>query len=232
MTKEEMSGLSQIDSEKVAVIDASMLLNQNDRTLLYGYTCNRLTWHVYIKDRIIHKVIYGMGYGVPDYKPVSEYQVESNHDYVPDKRLYPECCDYEFCALLRQKDVYLPFTLYTNNRHEETFYGLILEDYGTVKDNPDFRRIFSRRQLLAISRPEAFNKESIAGIAGCPGHYVSLIDEPFYLHEEDCERPDFCDDGNTPENCKKCWSMRLARFRYYNDGTKECVFEEDNYGTK
>ena len=100
------------------------LKNQEDRTLLYGYTCERDTWHVYLKDGKIHVVIY-------EYKQSPrEVNTATNEGFVPDKRLYPERCDFEFCKLLADYDVYLPFTTYDEKVYEETkndtFHGEIL----------------------------------------------------------------------------------------------------------
>lgn len=74
----------------------------NDRTLLYGYTCDRKTFHVYLKDKEIHTVFYDISYEEKDPNPIkmAEVHVMSNRDYIPDKRLYPEACDYQFCKLL------------------------------------------------------------------------------------------------------------------------------------
>jgi hypothetical protein len=100
------------------------LKNQEDRTLLYGYTCERDTWHVYLYDGVIHVVKYG-------YKePLVEMHPATNEAFVPDKRLYPERCDFEFCKLLADYDVYLPFTTFDEKVYNETkddsFHGYIL----------------------------------------------------------------------------------------------------------
>lgn len=127
MTKHEYEiEFYNVQQERMQIIDGSMLKNQKDRTLLYGYTCDRLTWHVYIKDGVIHKVKYGYGWCSNEYMPVTEFLVEYNAQYVPDKRLYPECCDLEFCELLEWRGVELPFTTFNFDREEKQFYGEIL----------------------------------------------------------------------------------------------------------
>jgi hypothetical protein len=45
------------------------------------------------------------------------------NEIVPNKRLYPETCDYEFCRLLVQRNQALPFTTYNETRSQERFYG-------------------------------------------------------------------------------------------------------------
>lgn len=69
-----------------------------DRTLLFGYDCDRNTHHVYLRDGHIHLVRYTGGY------PGRQANVIEHHSWkkapvtllVPNKRLYPESCDYDF----------------------------------------------------------------------------------------------------------------------------------------
>ena len=39
-----------------------------------------------------------------------ELKIKYNGEFIPDKRLYPESCDYEFCCLLKERGITLPFT--------------------------------------------------------------------------------------------------------------------------
>lgn len=109
------------------LFQASDLHDKSDRTLLYGYTCSRSTFHVYMKNQEIHTLIYKRGL---DNKPVDlrERTVTCNREYLPDKRLYPETCDYEFCKLLKDAGYNLPFTCWDNEREEDVFYGYTLEE--------------------------------------------------------------------------------------------------------
>ena len=133
MNKEMFDKLSHYNFKQADILYAHNLYPYTlDRTLLYGYTCARETFHVYIKDEQIYTVVYNTEYsrGVP--KPVNMRQIEikSNHDYVPDKRLYPERCDYHFCLLLKEKGIDLPFTVYTKEVEDtsQTYFGFTLED--------------------------------------------------------------------------------------------------------
>jgi len=101
----------------ISLITINKLKDKSDRTLLYGYTCNRDTWHVYIKNGDIHTIIYR-----PKENP-EERIVRCNFDYVPSKRLYPECCDYEFCRLLNEKGVDLPFTNWQDRAEQKQYWG-------------------------------------------------------------------------------------------------------------
>ncbi|WP_010499997.1 hypothetical protein [Paenibacillus elgii] len=120
MNKEQFQKLTDIEEIK-KVIAVDDLTNKTGRTLLYGYTCERETWHVYLKYGEIVKVIYGYD------KEPKKFEVTDNRDFVPDKRLYPERCDYEFCKLLIEKGIGLPFTAWTEGIEEEQYYGKILE---------------------------------------------------------------------------------------------------------
>jgi hypothetical protein len=116
MNKEQFHDLTNM-TEVDRLITAYDLKDRTDRTLLYGYTCERDTWHVYIQRNHIFKVIY-------NYKDEPEqYYVTDNYQYVPDKRLYPECCDYEFCKLLKEREVNLPFTTWQDRTEKKDYWG-------------------------------------------------------------------------------------------------------------
>lgn len=122
MRKDEYERLFELKNTKTKVIDKEYLMPYlADRTLLYGYTCERDTWHVYIKDCVIHKVIYKYG------KDPMEYAVNDNSEFIPDKRLYPETCDFKFCSILHRLGYELPFTSWDNEREVKQYYGKIIE---------------------------------------------------------------------------------------------------------
>ena len=85
MNIKEFELLKKGDIIKKHILTVDDLNNKQNRTLLYGYTCNRETWHVYLKDEVIYTVMYG-GYDNID---ISEVYVKTNNDYIPNKRLYP-----------------------------------------------------------------------------------------------------------------------------------------------
>ena len=116
MKKEEYLDLLNI-TRKEALINAKDLQNKSERTLLYGYDCNRNTFHVYIKDAKIHVVRYNS-------KNIEELDVKTNDDYIPNKRVYAEYSDYEFCKLLLSQDVYIPFTAFKeNSKCKDSYIG-------------------------------------------------------------------------------------------------------------
>lgn len=92
------------------LLNINNLKNKNDRTLIYGYDCERNTFHVYIKDKNIFTIKYNSNGIIERVLPTS------NADYVPNKRVYPEYCDFEFCRLLQENDVYIPFSIYRSSQ--------------------------------------------------------------------------------------------------------------------
>ncbi len=117
MTKQEYESLC---DRKTPLICGNDLKNQDNRTLLWGYTTSRASWHVYLAAGVIHTVIYDYG------KEPEEQPVASNADYVPNKRVYPEASDFEFCKLLIDRGVCIPYTSFSADRVQQRYYGKIL----------------------------------------------------------------------------------------------------------
>ena len=71
----------------------------------------------------------------PRPKNMKQIEVKSNRDFVPDKRLYPERCDYHFCRALKEKGIDLPFLHWSEEiePNEKGYYGFILEDIGDIQ---------------------------------------------------------------------------------------------------
>ncbi len=128
MNREQYSELSNIKEIRREVITGSDLTNQEDRTLLFGYTCARETWHVYLKNGDIRIYQYGGWFD----NRVERY-ANYDTDFVPDKRLNPERCDYEFCKLLTLKGVNLPFTTWSDEVEKSNYYGEIAKTEGDAK---------------------------------------------------------------------------------------------------
>lgn len=132
MTKNGFEKLIQLDKETEKLICADDLTPYTyNKTLLYGYTCDRRTFHVYLKNKNIYVVIYENDYSTGKARPKNMRQVivHDNYDFVPDKRLYPERCDYHFCKLLKEKGIHLPFTTWDDTvTITAGYYGFTLED--------------------------------------------------------------------------------------------------------
>ena len=54
MNKSEFEQLKKIKDLPEPIISGDTLTRKKDRTLLYGYTCDRRTFHVYIKDCLLY----------------------------------------------------------------------------------------------------------------------------------------------------------------------------------
>jgi hypothetical protein len=100
------------------------LENREDRTLLWGYNTLRWCWHVYIKNERLAFLSYetapGTGYALR-LEPLPPSIL------IPDKRLYPEACDFEFCEMLTGLGFSLPFTHFNATRQPQQYYGKTLE---------------------------------------------------------------------------------------------------------
>lgn len=95
-----------------------------DRTLLFGYTCERETFHVYLKDRQIHRVIYKHDGTLLSSISNVEVQVDL---MAPDKRTYPAACDEQFCLLMHYKGQYVSYTTF-EPRENIPFHGKLIEE--------------------------------------------------------------------------------------------------------
>jgi hypothetical protein len=138
MTPAELATLTAATSSS-AVLSTEHLVDRTARTLLFGYTVERHTWHVYLDaDGILYRVVYQeTTSGTPlliEASAGSSAGCSRNDEYVPNKRLYPESCDLEFCRLLTAKGVSLPFTSHNPAAHAQRlekhrgFAGRLLEE--------------------------------------------------------------------------------------------------------
>lgn len=106
-------------------ISVSELNNPDqDRTLLWGYTCERDSLHVYLKDGLLHRVLYKF----PD-KLIIATSGESLpcSAMAPDKRAYPAACDEQFAQLMVEKNQYVSYTTF-DERPDIPFHGKLLEE--------------------------------------------------------------------------------------------------------
>jgi hypothetical protein len=112
---------------KPPVVGVEQLVDRTPRTLLYGYTAERHTWHVYLdEDGQIHRVMYDHDDEVLMHTSGPTGYCSENVHYIPNKRLYPESCDFEFCQLLTKTGERLPFTTFDaayDERRRAANYG-------------------------------------------------------------------------------------------------------------
>jgi hypothetical protein len=99
-------------------------VGHDERTLAYGYTCQRQSWHAYVHDHELHVIIY-------DYSKNAAFYIHGERlpleDLKPDKRVYPDACELAFSQLMRRRDHQLPFT---GGVEEESYKPRELNEHG------------------------------------------------------------------------------------------------------
>lgn len=88
-----------------------------DRTLLYGYTCDRHTFHVYLQDGWIHRITYT---GTLDHSLIRHDAMADwwAFNLIPDKRVYPERTDIDFARMLQVTGARVPYLTFDPERYE------------------------------------------------------------------------------------------------------------------
>jgi len=130
MNRVEYEFLSKHKGDKIFPAEYSPM----SKTLLYGYDCDRNTWHFYVVANEYEERFHNVIYSYPDiliaHKDYSAIIPQQHYpDIIPNKRLYPEGCDYRFCRMLKECGVDLPFTVYgTMNSCSDEFIGYLKED--------------------------------------------------------------------------------------------------------
>lgn len=117
----------QADTPTIGVCDLEDQGPQENRTLLFGYTCERDTFHVYLMDGEIHRVIYDFEGRLIDH--ICDEELEINF-CIPNKRAYPERTDIGFATIVHERGGEIPFTTFTDNVPEKKFYGKVLDYNG------------------------------------------------------------------------------------------------------
>lgn len=119
------------------MLDLDEMHDKSDRTLLYGVTIDCHCWHVYMKNGTIWVVSYQFVGGEHTHKLINDFALidRGRADVViPNKRLNPERCDFDFCKLLISKGLVLPFTAYDDKAESvfrgKKFVGKTREDFG------------------------------------------------------------------------------------------------------
>jgi hypothetical protein len=130
MLKVDFKILAQVH-HRPETVSARDLADQTPRTLAYGYTLERDTFHVYLSSDGIHKVVYQNT--APAVLLLHKHEREGLllSECVPNKRLYPEACDFAFCALLKARGIDLPFTNWNDRQMARRFHGQILDELAT-----------------------------------------------------------------------------------------------------
>lgn len=131
MTEDQLERLRNFNKPPVRLLARECLTDLTPRTLVYGYFTDRSDLHVYLaEDGRIHRVVY-VGDTLAWYGTEETLTLES---FTVSKRLYPECCDFEFCQVLKEHDVSLPFTTYVKHENRP-FFGKRREELIAVPEN-------------------------------------------------------------------------------------------------
>lgn len=121
MDKNEYDDFQRFPKNKL--ISIGRLGEREERTLLYGYTCDRKSWHVYIKNGQIHLTV-ALGDKILSHSGRHAWRAT---DLVPDKRAYPESTDHVFALLMKDAGVEITFTAFSENRyrlvHDFQYHG-------------------------------------------------------------------------------------------------------------
>ncbi len=119
MNKKEFQNLSTLYEDPWRITGLDLL--GGDRTLLYGFTFDRSSYHLYIEDNLFTALIYDNGGRIIrcEFTDVLTEVIFCQ----AVKMLHPECCDFVFCASCVTKGIELtPFTIFTD-RDSKKFYG-------------------------------------------------------------------------------------------------------------
>lgn len=128
LTKQDMEDLALQDETVPQLFSIRDLDDTTPRTLVFGYTADRFSHHLYInKKYMVTLAIYDLSRLLSvkfDAIPYSEV--------FPNKRVYPECCDLELCQFMVSKGFRPSFTNYDSNRphpfHIGPYWGRLLVD--------------------------------------------------------------------------------------------------------
>ena len=104
---EEIRRIQNIDHR--ALVSAEQFAAGGDRTLIYGYDVDRNTFHVYLKDGMLHRFVYRPS--VQPRWPFAHVALHSMHgvDMVPNKRIYWEFSDFEAIRTLARLNISMSF---------------------------------------------------------------------------------------------------------------------------
>lgn len=99
------------------------LIDQSDRTLMYGYEIDRSDVHVFIRDGVLKLLCYD-----GDEILFKQTHMLDIDRCSPSKRVYPDATDYEFAVLM--KNLGYPLTFTTMNDTEwlpgpDGYYGKV-----------------------------------------------------------------------------------------------------------
>lgn len=151
MTHDEYLALQALAAQP-HVVRGQALSNQDSRTLVYGYSCDRSTFHLYLEQGVLTRVLYDHDGLCLSVLKESADEGLPIADCVPDKRMYPERCDHEFVQLLQRLGKGLLLTSWPEQVPAPApFYGKKLEELcqwppaSLCFDIPDFMKVLAEQ---------------------------------------------------------------------------------------
>ena len=133
-------------------IKVDELENKSDRTLLYGsfvIADGILGYHLYLEGEMFHFTVYLVksklmyelyckpGEPLKSFKFRDEITPEQIFRKLSSESIpyHPECCDYEFCNLLKSKGIKLDFFgAFDFDRPIKKYYGILFNDLKKKKE--------------------------------------------------------------------------------------------------
>lgn len=128
MNQKEYEQLQDIENAP-AVISVDMLSagrEGKEGTLLWGYTCERESFHVYLKDGKLHRIIYRTSERkILSYESGTVLEASMLH---PSKRIYPEATSFDFARALIEAGEQPSMTRFDEDRPPADWYGMTYEE--------------------------------------------------------------------------------------------------------
>jgi len=120
---------------KPSKIKIGELENLSDRTLLFGTWKNfdiLINYHLYIDGEMFHLTISESKNNQRKDGEIKSFKFRDELiNFIPnlnDLTFKPECCDFEFCTLLKSKGIILNFDDFDNDKSTKKFYGVLYEN--------------------------------------------------------------------------------------------------------
>jgi hypothetical protein len=147
---------------------SKILAYRGERTLLLGYDCDRNTWHVYLQNGEIHKLVYDHNLRVVSYFHADSFACRT---LCPDKRAFSESTDYVFAKLIAERIDEYGICFTTHDDEAETLRRAGERGRTTPSDRysgwtvPELREKRREQQRCALTR--ASTRELLAWRDGC-----------------------------------------------------------------
>lgn len=136
MTEEEYESIK--SDRIIPTINILNLENRRPRTLLYGYDVDKNTVHLYFRGWFFVYLRYNAEFELLESKENDVLLIDSGiggntGSFVPNKRVYWDRSDYEFCKLLKDRNVHVAYTGSNGPVELQQYYGRTFEEFKNIK---------------------------------------------------------------------------------------------------